>query len=334
LAKTFDLKIIDQDIMYNVIIIGGGCAGMTAAIYSGRAELKPLVFVGDNANRGGLLSKTSLVENYPGFPVGINGFDLVDNMERQAIACGAEMKEAKIVSVANVDQKTFELTDDNGEKYLTKSVIIATGSYPNKLGLPNEDNLWGKGISSCAVCDGVLYKRKTIVVLGGGDTAMEHALFLTKFSAVTLIYRQNKHKFRASKLMQTRVMEHPKINIIYDTVVTELHGQTVLTGITTQNVLTGETTYLQVDGLFYGLGLNPNTQIFNIEKNSGGYISIQGVDEYSTMTSVPGMFVAGDAHDDVYRQAVIAAGDGCRAAMDVHKYLEHRMIDVEVSDNL
>lgn len=315
---------IDQDIMYNVIIIGGGCAGTTAAIYSGRAELKPLVFVGDNANRGGLLSKTSLVENYPGFPTGINGFDLVDQMERQAIACGAEIKETKIVSVSNVDWKTFELTDDNGEKYLTKSVIIATGSYPNKLGLPNEDNLWGKGISSCAVCDGVVYKKKTIVVLGGGDTAMEHALFLTKFSTVTLIHRQN--KFRASKLMQTRVMEHPKINIIYDTIVTELHGQTFLTGITTQNVLTGETTSMRVDGLFYGLGLNPNTKIFNVEKNSGGYISIQRDCEYSTMTSVPGIFVAGDAHDDVYRQAVIAAGDGCRAAMDVHKYLEHNTL--------
>jgi thioredoxin reductase (NADPH) len=315
--------------MNNVIIIGGGCAGMTAAIYSGRAELKPLVFVGDNANRGGLLSKTSLVENYPGFPTGINGFDLVDQMERQAIACGAEIKEAKIVSVSKLDQKFFELTDDNYKKYLTKSVIIATGSYPNKLGLPNEENLWGKGISSCAVCDGVLYKKKKIIVLGGGDTAMEHALFLTKFSNVTLIHRQN--KFRASKLMQTRTMEHPKINIIYDTIVTELHGENSLIGITTKNVLTGVISHLQVDGLFYGLGLNPNTQIFDVEKNNGGYISVCKKDGFSTMTSIPGIFVAGDAHDDIYRQAVIAAGDGCRAAMDVHKYLEHTTDDTEIS---
>jgi thioredoxin reductase (NADPH) len=307
--------------MYNTVIIGGGCSSLTAAIYAGRAELKPLVFVGDIANRGGLLSKTSIVENYPGYPSGINGFELVNKMEQQAVLSGATIKELKIINV-DTSKRPFKVIDENGNEYLTKTIIIATGSYPNKLNLPNEDNLWGNGISSCAVCDGVLYKKKRIIVIGGGDSSMEHALFLTKFSNVTLIHRQN--KFRASKLMQTRVIENPKINIIFDTIVTELHGDTKLTGITIKNILTNETNFLPVDGLFYGLGLNPNTNIFNVAKNSNGYIlTNQGTNtNITTMTSVEGIFVAGDAHDDIYRQAIVACGEGCKAAIDVHKYLE------------
>jgi thioredoxin reductase (NADPH) len=302
-----------------VIIIGAGCAGLSAAIYCARAEFNPLVFAGDFEDKGGLLVKTSIVENYPGFPDGILGYDLVTQMEDQATKQGTRVINREIVRV-DLSQRPFTLIDTSNQVYTTQSLIIATGSKPNKLGLPNEDTLWSHGISSCAVCDGALFKNKRIVVVGGGDSSLEEALFLTKFSQVTLIHRRD--TFRASKVMQKRVLEHPKIRIIYNTVITELHGTHHLEAVTLRNVVTSETSKLLVDGLFYGLGLKPNTELFagQLERDEDGYIRLVS-SEYETMTSVPGVFVAGDAQDKVYRQAVVAAGQGCKASLDVNAYL-------------
>jgi thioredoxin reductase (NADPH) len=205
---------------------------------------------------------------------------------------------------------------------LTETIIIATGSQPNKLGLPHEDRLWSKGISSCAVCDGALYKNRKIVVIGGGDSALEEALFLTKFSEVMLIHRRD--QLRASAIMQKRVLEHPKIKILYNTIVKELHGENKLEEVIVENVISHQTERITVDGLFYGLGLKPNTKLFKglIDMDSDGYIT-RNHSQYETMTSVSGIFVAGDAHDRIYRQAVIACGDGCKAALDVNNYLHN-----------
>lgn len=307
--------------VFNVAIIGAGCAGLTAAIYCARALLSPIVFAGDLENKGGLLSKTSIVENYPGFPDGINGYDLVENMEKQAVKYGATIVNSTVNDIC-FDNKYFNLVDDLGDAYLAKTVIICTGSKPNKLGLPDEDNLWSKGISSCAVCDGALYRGKKIIVVGGGDTAAEHSLFLTKFSDVTLIHRSE--QFRASKIMQDRVKENPKIKIIYDTVIDELSGDEKLESITCRNIKTGKKFFMRVDGLFYGLGLKPETNIFKdyIETDQDGYIKRNDFDEkYKTMTSVQGIFVAGDCHDKKYKQAVTACSEGCKAALDVINYL-------------
>jgi thioredoxin reductase (NADPH) len=327
-------------IVHNVVIIGGGCAGLTAALYAARAELNPLVFVGDFQNKGGLLVKTSVVENYPGFPDGINGSDLIANMEKQAIHCGAQISNETIMAVCrNEVEGGFVLFDSDGTTYLTKSIIIATGSNPNKLHLPNEDIYWGKGISSCAVCDGALYKNQKIVVIGGGDSAMEEALFLTKFSDVTLIHR--KDNFRASAVMQKRVLEHKKITIIYNTCVTELIGTTPteddvlnepeLTGIVCTSVVDGSTMNIDMTGggLFYGLGLTPNVTLFTSDKPIQLKMDAGHIAQFSdnsigsnTSTSEEGIFVAGDASDKIYRQAIVACGDGCKAAMDVIAFLE------------
>lgn len=309
--------------IYNVVIIGGGCSGLTAAIYCGRALLKPVVFADSLEDKGGLLVKTSIVENFPGFPDGINGFDLVDNMEQQAIKYGTKIINEKIEKV-DFSKKPFILIDTNGNISEADSVIICTGSKPNKLGLKNEDRLWSRGISSCAVCDGAIYFNKKIVVVGGGDSAMEEALFLTKFSRVTIIHRGD--KFKASRIMSERVLDNPKISIIYNTIIEELNGDTFLESIICRNVLTGQKSDILVNGLFYGLGLSPNTKLFNgqIEMDSDNYIiRYRHPDgKYKTMTSIEGVFVAGDATDKKYRQAIVACGDGCKAALDVEKYLE------------
>lgn len=313
-----------KEIMSNkVIIIGGGCAGLSAAIYCARAELKPVLFAGNFEDKGGLLMKTSIVENYPGNQNGILGSDLIDNMEQQAIKYGTEIIDKDVVKV-NLSGESFIIEDDDGQHHSTQTVIIATGSKPNKSGLENEDKLWSNGISSCAVCDGALYKNKKIVVVGGGDSACEEACFLTKFSDVILIHRRD--TFRASKVMQERVFNNPKIKIMYDTVISKLNGEKCLESIITKNLKTNEETELKVDGLFYGLGLTPNTNLFKgiLEMDSEGYIIKKPIHNFETMTSITGIFVAGDASDKIYRQAVVAAGDGCKAALDVNNYLiEH-----------
>lgn len=326
---------INPNPIHDLIIIGGGCAGLSAAIYAARGELCPLLFAGQPDSKGGMLVKTSVVENYPGFPEGIEGFNLVDNMEKQAKKYGTTIIDHDIVSV-DLSSKPFTLTADDSKIYKTKTLIIATGSKPNKLGLDNENLLWGRGISSCAVCDGALFRNKRIVVVGGGDSAMEEALFLTKFSDVTLIHR--KSSFRASKVMQKRVLANPKIHILYETTIerltasltASLTGTSRLVSIDVKNHKTDEIVTLPVDGLFYGLGLHPNTDIFKgqLDMDSEGCINMQvpgtaAPHKYTTMTSVPGVFVAGDAQVGAYRQAVVAAGDGCKAALDANNYLNH-----------
>lgn len=308
----------------NVVIIGAGCAGLTAAIYCARALLKPVVFTGNFEEKGGLLTKTSVVENYPGFPEGIDGFDLVNNMEMQAVKYGATIINNDIVEV-DFDKKPYTLVDSEGASYSATAVIICTGSKPIKLGLENENKFWGKGISSCAVCDGALYRNKNIMVVGGGDSAMEEALFLTRFSDVTLVHRRK--EFRASKIMLNRVKSNPKIKIIVDTVIDKLYGDDLLKSVDFRNVVTGEITNMPVDGLFYGLGLKPNTDIFKkyISLDADGYIIKNTSPEnlFESMTNLDGIFVAGDCHDKKYKQAITAAAEGCRAALDVEKYLEH-----------
>lgn len=308
--------------VHNVIIIGGGCAGLTAALYCGRAELQPLVFTGDLNIKGGLLTKTSIVENYPGFPEGIDGYTLMTNMEDQARKYGATIIESLIIDV-NFDTQPYALIDSENNTYYTKSVIIATGSSPNKLHLDNENKLWTKGISSCAVCDGALYKNKTIYVVGGGDSAFEEANFLTKFSNVTLIHRND--IFKASKAMQQKVFTNPKIKIITNTVISELHGDTKLSDITLLDTNTKQQNKMHCDGLFYGLGLKPNSNIFKkyITMDNEGYIIKIPNTKYETVTNIEGVFVAGDVADKHYRQAVLACGDGCKAALDVEHYLNN-----------
>lgn len=326
------IKILFKNICYvdfhkmeqnKVIIIGGGCAGLTAAIYCGRAELEPILFADNLEDKGGLLVKTSQVENFPSYPDGIDGYDLVTNMEKQAVKYGTRVINSRVIYI-DFSKKPFHIIDSDSNEYRTETIIICTGSKPNKLGLENENKFWTNGISSCAVCDGALYKNKKIIVVGGSDTAVEHALFLTKFSNVTLIHRRD--TLRASKIMQKRLLAHPKIYIIYDTVIKELRGNKKLESITIVNVKTGETKDLAVDGLFYGLGLRPNTELFKgvLNMDNEEYITKMPYNNYETMTSIPGVFVAGDVSDKIYRQAIVAAGDGCRAAMDVNNYLnEH-----------
>lgn len=302
--------------IHTVIIIGAGPAGLTAALYCSRAELNPVLFTGIE-DRGGLLVKTSIVENFPSHANGILGFDLINNMEQQLKPYKNQIHEAVIVKCEKQDGY-FTVTDEVGNKYNAYSIILALGSNPNKLYLPNEDRLWSKGISSCAVCDGALYKRKKIVVVGGGDTAAEEAIFLQKFSDVTLIHRRA--EFRASKIMQTRLLNNPRIKIIYNSIITELIGEEKLERIRCKNIETDEVFELEVDGLFYGLGLKPNSGFVRdlVETDSEGFI----VKYDNTRTSVPGIFVAGDVADKVYRQAVTAAASGCESALDVIKYLE------------
>lgn len=377
----------------DVVIIGGGCAGLTAALYCARADLKTMVFAGGFDDKGGLLVKTSIVENFPGFEDGILGYDLVEKFEKQAKNHGAIVIDKEIIRVSLEKEKEWEeraalfeqegeeiccqtvkrmkgnwtineewckeetmaaeKSDEEGEgeeegmwvetaettkegkrkKYTAKAIIIATGSKPLRLGLPNEDKLWARGISSCAVCDGALYRNKKIVVVGGGDSAMEEALFLTKFSSVLLIHRRD--TFRASQIMQKRVLNNSDITIWYNTVITELKGDKHLESIVC--LKDGDETYeVEVDGLFYGLGLKPNTSLFGssllnrtssigptvLEMDDDGYILTFPTATATTQTSKKGVFVCGDAHDKIYRQAIVASGDGCRAAMDATKYIE------------
>lgn len=305
--------------MFDCIVIGGGCAGLTAAMYLGRASLNIVLFAGNLQDKGGLLSKTSVVENYPGFPEGIEGYDLIQNMEDQATTYGAQIINRDIVQV-QFTTTPYHVTDDTGQLYEAKTIIVATGSKPRVLGLPLEEVFWGHGISSCATCDGALYRNKSIVVVGGGDSACEEALFLTRFSHVTLIHRRD--SFRASAIMQQRVLSHPKITVLFNTIITQFHGTTHLQAITIETL--GQSNIMPVEGLFYGLGLTPNTLLFKdqLDMDVEGYIVKSHQDEYyHTQTSRPGIFVAGDAADKRYRQAIVAAGSGCQAAMDVVDHL-------------
>lgn len=301
-----------------VIIIGSGPAGYTAALYLARAGYTPLVIAGA-LTPGGQLMNTTEVENYPGFVDGILGPDLMEAMHKQAEKFGAQIILNDVVSVDFKDDlKT--VTTDNGETYTANAVIISTGSQVRKLGVPGEQEYSGRGVSYCATCDGFFFRGKPIVVVGGGDSAFEEALFLTRFgSSVTLIHRRD--SFRASKIMIDRARKNEKIKFVLNSVVQSINGSNEdAQSVTVKNVVTGETQDIEASGIFVAIGHLPSTSFLNnsIALNEDGTISVQGA---STKTSIPGIFAAGDVVDSVYRQAISAAGMGCRAALDAQAYL-------------
>ncbi|MFF7155823.1 thioredoxin-disulfide reductase [Streptomyces sp. NPDC008139] len=301
----------------NVIIIGSGPAGYTAALYTARASLNPLVFEG-SVTAGGALMNTTEVENFPGFRDGIVGPDLMDNMRAQAERFGAELVPDDVVAVdLGGDIKT--VTDSAGTVHRAKTVIVTTGSQHRKLNLPNEDQLSGRGVSWCATCDGFFFREQDIAVIGGGDTAMEEATFLSRFAkSVKIVHRRD--SLRASKAMQDRAFADPKISFVWDSEVAEIHGDGKLSGLTLRNTKTGETSELPVTGLFIAIGHDPRSELFKgvLDVDGEGYLTVQAP---STRTNVPGVFAAGDVVDHTYRQAITAAGTGCSAALDAERYL-------------
>lgn len=307
-----------ETVQKNVIIIGSGPAGYTSALYLARAGYSPLVIAGA-LTPGGQLMNTTEVENYPGFADGILGPDLMEAMQKQAEKFGAQILLNDVISVDfNGDSKA--VTTDDGVTYTSKAVIVSTGSQVRKLGVPGEQEYSGRGVSYCATCDGFFFREKPIVVVGGGDSAFEEALFLTRFgSCVTLIHRRD--SFRASKIMVDRARKNSKINFVLDSVVCSVNGvDGDAESVTVKNVKTGETQNIEASGIFVAIGHSPSTSFLDgaLELNEDGTIAVQGA---STRTSVPGVFAAGDVVDSVYRQAISAAGMGCRAALDAQAYL-------------
>jgi len=308
---------MSYNVTRDVVILGSGPAGFTAALYAARADLKPLVLKGLAA--GGQLMLTTEVENYPGFPDGVLGPELMELMEKQAARFGGELLSVT-ASRVDLSERPFGVWAGDQE-WRARTLIVATGASARWLGVPGEDKLRGRGVSACATCDGFFFRDKELVVVGGGDTAMEEALFLTKFaSKVTIVHRRG--VFRASKIMQDRALGHPKISVIWDSVVEEVLGDTAVAGVRLRNVATGEETRFGTEGLFVAIGHKPNTELFEGQLDlDGGYIVVA---EPTTATSVPGVFAAGDVVDRVYRQAITAAGMGCKAAMDAERLLaEH-----------
>ena len=306
----------DHPVVHDVIIIGSGPAGLTAALYAGRADLKPLVFEGVQA--GGQLMITTDVENYPGFPDGILGPELMERFRKQAERFGARLVASDVTRVdLSADPKRIWVGAD---EYLAKTVIVSTGATAKWLGIPGEEKMTGRGVSACATCDGFFFRDKEILVVGGGDSAMEEALFLTKFaSKVTVVHRRG--QFRASVIMGNRVADHPKIEILWNTAVEEIHGETGVTGVTLVDLTTGERRHLDTDGVFVAIGHEPNTAIFagQLKLSESGYVILAG--DGTTSTGVAGVFAAGDVSDARYRQAVSAAGTGCMAAIDAERHL-------------
>jgi len=307
--------------MHNVVILGSGCAGNTAAIYTARANLIPLVLEGKEP--GGQLSLTTEVENFPGFPDGIHGPQLVQNMKQQAERFGATFEHGLVVR-ADLSQRPFTLELDHGGVVQTRTLIVATGASARWLGLPHEQELIGKGLSSCATCDGFFFRGKKIMVVGGGDSAMEEANFLTRFgSEVALVHR--KDSFRASKIMYERALANPKIKFLTNSVVEAIHYATTnevhsVTGVQLRNVLTNEVSDREVDGLFVAIGHIPNTKAFasQLDLDQDGYIISHG----GARTNIAGVFHAGDVQDRNYRQAITASGAGCMAAIEAERFLE------------
>lgn len=301
--------------IHPLIIIGSGPAGLTAAVYAARANLHPVIIEGDNP--GGQLMKTSFVENWPG-EKSILGAELMDNMRQHAQHFGTQFISERVVSV-DFTKKPFTLTTDQGQTLQAQSVIVATGATPKKLGVPGEEEYWGRGVTTCAVCDGAFYPNKRVIIIGGGDTAMEDASFLKKFTKhITIVHILD--KLTASYAMQQRVLNDPDITIIYNSTVSGFtgNGQHV-TGATITNKVTGASQDMEIDGAFIAIGLNPNTSFFagQLAMDSYGYIAVSN----QVHTSVPGVFAAGDVHDFRYRQAITSAGAGCMAALEVQHYL-------------
>ncbi|HYC26832.1 MAG TPA: thioredoxin-disulfide reductase [Nitrososphaerales archaeon] len=307
-----------MDEVKKLVIIGSGPAGLTAAIYGCRADLEPVVFMG--TKYGGQLMLTSEVENFPGFPDPVMGPDLIMKMKAQAERLGAVLRQEDVVKV-NFKVHPFEVYTDGG-MVKALSVIIATGANPRRLDLQSEMRLMGKGVSNCAVCDGFFFRGKRVAVVGGGDTAMEEATFLTKFATtVQVIHRRD--GLRASAALKNEAFSNPKISFVWDTVVTEVLGDGHVQGVRTRNLKTGEDGELSVDGVFVAIGYDPNTEIFRgqVELDPKGYVALKN----GTESSVPGVFVAGDVHDFRYRQAITAAADGCKALIDAEKYVKQQL---------
>jgi thioredoxin reductase (NADPH) len=302
--------------IHDVIVIGSGPAGYTAALYAARAQLKPIVFEG-SVTAGGALMNTTDVENFPGFPGGIQGPDLMDAMRKQAERFGAELRAEDVTGVdlaANPKRVVVE-----GETYLARAVIIATGSGYRELGVPGEKRLSGHGVSWCATCDGFFFREQEIAVVGGGDSAMEEALFLTRFaSTVTVIHRRD--SLRASKIMQERALANPKIKFRWNSEVAEILGDAKITGLRLRDTVTGELSELKVNGVFVAIGHDPRSELFTgqLATDPEGYLLVE---QPSTRTAIPGVFACGDVVDRTYRQAVTAAGTGCAAALDAERYL-------------
>ena len=302
--------------MYNVVIIGSGCAGLTAAIYAGRANLNPLVL--DGHEPGGQLSLTTHVENFPGFPDGILGPELIENMRKQAQKFGTEFKSGAVTEV-DLRQRPFKITAGKSS-YEAEALIVAAGASARLLGLKGERELIGHGVSTCATCDGYFFRGKPIAIVGGGDSAMEEANFLSRYaSKVYLIHRRK--EFRASKIMIDRVRKNEKVELVTPFVVEEiLAPKGLVEGIRLRNTESKEQKELALDGVFVAIGHDPNTTVFKgkLEMDSNGYL----IAKHGSLTSIPGVFVAGDVQDHRYRQAVTAAGSGCMAALDAEKFLE------------
>ena len=302
--------------MRNVVIIGSGPAGLTAAIYTARANLSPLLIEGWQS--GGQLTTTTEVENYPGFARGIMGPELMKDMRAQAGRFGTEFLTGDVTAV-NLAQLPFTLTVDGEHTVQTRTVIIATGASAIPIGLKNEARLTGLGVSTCATCDGFFFKEKELLVVGGGDSALEEANFLTKFATkVSVIHRRD--KLRASKIMQDRAMRNEKIAFIWNSIVEDILGTDVVTGARIKNVVTGTSSDISCSGVFVAIGHRPNTALFTgqVDMDEKGYIR----PHHSPATNIPGVFAAGDVQDSTYRQAVTAAGSGCMAAIDVERFLE------------
>ncbi len=309
----------DEHDVHDVLIIGSGPAGCTAALYASRAFLKTKVIAGFEA--GGQLMLTSDVENFPGYPEGVTGPEMMADLRKQAERFGADFVDED-VSEADFTERPFRVMSPSGT-HRAKTVIVATGSSAKWLGLESEKRLMGRGVSACATCDGFFFKDKAVVVVGGGDTAMEEATFLTKYATkVVIVHRRD--SFRASKIMAKRAMEHPKIDIVWDSAVEEVLGEEKVEGVRVKNLKTGEEQEIPSDGFFVAIGHKPNTDLFRVQLHldEAGYVDPEGV--HQTRTNAPGVFVAGDVFAHRYRQAITAAGSGCKAAIDAERWLEEQ----------
>lgn len=310
---------------FKVVIVGSGPAGLTAALYAARADLSPLVLEGPEP--GGQLTTTTDVENFPGYPEGVLGPKMMDDMKEQAARFGADVRYGTVDHIT-FDNRPFTLTVDEEHKIYAESIIVSTGASAKWLGLESEQRMRGKGVTACATCDGAFFRNQHVIVIGGGDTAMEEATFLTKFaSKVTIIHRRD--EFRASKHMQKRALNNPKIEVMWNSELEEVLGEQVVDGVKIKNRKTGESTTLEdVTGVFLAIGHKPNTDLFKgvLNMDETGYIITE---PKSSRTSMEGVFACGDAQDSIYRQAVTAAGTGCMAAMDAERWLEMQASEKE-----